>query len=73
MGENWTREKPTEETWYWYTNSVKSRKEIVYLYISSLSGKMRAEYTGGKILNVNEMNGWWAPATPPPFDGEDGE
>lgn len=69
---NWKKTKPTvEDTWCWYTRSLDGCKQIYYIYQSPLSGKMKAQNIDGDVINIDVLKGWWAPATPPPFDGED--
>ncbi len=63
---NWTREKPTEAGLpYWYKPAPK---------VDAVLGKIgfnidKFEYQGD-IYSTKHLNGWWAKADPPEWDGE---
>ena len=51
---NWTREKPTVSSWYWY----KLRKD----------DKAKMQYWDYCSFTTEKY--WWAKAEPPEWDGE---
>ena len=67
---NWTREKPTESGWYWYRHSELAGIRIGYVPIQN---QIHSFQFGSAQHELSELDGWWSPAIPPPFDGEDGE
>lgn len=69
---NWTKTKPTESGWYWYMFLPNTC--AMFSYLSITNNKLHILYGVYKgFYHLEILAGWWAKATPPPFDGEDGE
>lgn len=66
---NWSREKPAEPgKSYWYKETPDDEPIVGYTNMDLYFFR-----TGGFKYYINRMDGWWAKAEPPPFDGEVGE
>jgi hypothetical protein len=63
----WTKEKPTEPgDWWWYR---KEGTNEVFIGNVGLTGFQY--YCCGVAHKISSLNGHWAKAVPPEFDGED--
>lgn len=60
----WTRTKPTESGYYWYTPHVRS-KAIIY-GVAAGEHFACAQRWDGEAVDCQEMGGWWAGPIPKP-------
>jgi len=67
---NWTKKKPNEAGWYWYKINAPISEEIAYIYKTARSGELIAMLIGDITKDVDDIDGWWAKAEPPEWDGE---
>ena len=55
LEKNWSKKKPTKAGKYWFKFDENSPAFIIFW----------------EVDDRYFPDGWWAPATPPPFDGKD--
>ena len=65
-GQRWTRDKPTQEGWYWYRDSDVTCHSMVYVEEMLVLGSIRvAIYRSGDGMFISKMSGeFQGPLTP---------
>lgn len=65
MGKNWKQEKPKIWNLFWYRKNKDTDPILgIVLPVHNIF------QFGENIINIDDMDGWWALAKPPEWDGE---